>query len=182
MYARLYNAWKLELEKTSLEKLPADFYSNVTEYVKRLREDSRMLEKRATKANLLNEELRNTKRMISQLVRIRHRKIVLTLVKGGELPQEFLTPEEKGIYMTLAPVAEAVRSFTKDIVRGQLPTAKVEETHKRVALRFLKEVPAIIGADMKNYGPFEVEDLATLPLENTKILIKQGLAEKVEAV
>jgi DNA replication initiation complex subunit (GINS family) len=35
---------------------------------------------------------------------------------------------------------------------------------------------------MKNYGPFEVEDLATLPLENTKILIKQGLAEKVEAV
>ena len=181
MYDQLYNAWKLELEKTDLEKLSTDFYSNVTEYVRHLREESRMLEKRATKANLLIEELRNTKRMISQLIRIRHRKIVLKLAKGEELPQEFLTPEEKGIYSTLAPVAEAVRSFAKDIVRGQLPTAKVEEIHKRVALRFLKEVPAIIGADMKTYGPFQVEDLATLPLENTKILIKQGLAEKVEA-
>jgi DNA replication factor GINS len=181
MYDQLYNTWKLEIEKTDLEKLPTDFYSNITEYVKHLREESRMLEKRATKANLLNEELRNTKRMISQLVRIRHRKIVLKLAKGEELPQEFLTPEEKEIYSTLAPVAEAVRSFAKDIVRGQLPTAKVEEIHKRVAIRFLKEVPAIIGADMRTYGPFQVEDLATLPLENTKILIKQGLAEKVEA-
>jgi len=180
MYEQLYNAWKLELEKTDLEKLPAGFYSNVTEYVKRLKEDSRMLEKRATKANLLSEELRNTKRMISQLVRLRQRKIVLTLIKGGELPQDSLTPEEKGIYSTLAPVAEAVQSFAKDIMRGQLPVMREEEKRKKVALRFLKEVPAIIGADMKNYGPFEIEDIATLPLENTKILTKQGMAEKVE--
>jgi DNA replication initiation complex subunit (GINS family) len=44
----------------------------------------------------------------------------------------------------------------------------------------LKEVPAIIGADMKTYGPFKVEDVAALPVENTKILVKQGLAERVE--
>jgi len=53
-------------------------------------------------------------------------------------------------------------------------------THARATLRFLKEVPAIIGADMKTYGPFKVEDIAALPIENTKILIKQGLAEKLE--
>src|SRR4030065_60611 len=100
MYDQLYNAWKLELEKTDLEKLSTDFYSNVTENERHVREESRMLEKRATKANLLIEELRNTKRMISQLIRIRHRKIVLKLAKGEELPQEFLTPAQKGIYST----------------------------------------------------------------------------------
>jgi DNA replication initiation complex subunit (GINS family) len=41
-------------------------------------------------------------------------------------------------------------------------------------------VPAIIGSDMKTYGPFEAEDIASLPAENAKILVKQGLAEKVE--
>jgi len=33
---------------------------------------------------------------------------------------------------------------------------------------------------MKTYGPFKVEDVASLPAENAKILIRQGLAEKVE--
>ena len=57
----------------------------------------------------------------------------------------------------------------------------VGQEHKRAVLRFLKDVPAIIGADMKTYGPFKVEDVASLPIENAKVLIKQGLAEKVEA-
>jgi DNA replication initiation complex subunit (GINS family) len=34
---------------------------------------------------------------------------------------------------------------------------------------------------MKTYGPFLVEDVASVPVENAKILIKQGLAELVEA-
>jgi len=47
-------------------------------------------------------------------------------------------------------------------------------------LRFVKEIPAIVGSDMKTYGPFEPEDIATLPLENARILIKQGVAVEVE--
>ncbi len=37
-----------------------------------------------------------------------------------------------------------------------------------------------MGADMKSYGPFLVEDVASLPVENAKILVKQGLAVQVE--
>ena len=33
---------------------------------------------------------------------------------------------------------------------------------------------------MKSYGPFVVEDVASLPVENAKILVKQGLAVPVE--
>jgi len=33
---------------------------------------------------------------------------------------------------------------------------------------------------MKSYGPFLVEDVASVPLENARILIKQGLAKAVE--
>jgi DNA replication initiation complex subunit (GINS family) len=180
MYDELYNAWKLELEKNDLEKLQAEFYSNIAEYMKRLREDSRMLEKRAIKASLLNKEMQNAKRMIGQLIRTRYRKTFQKLAKGEELPQELLAPEEKTIFSIVSPFADAVRSFARDIIRGQLPAVRVNVTHGRAALRFLKEVPAIIGADMKTYGPFKVEDIAALPIENTKILIKQGLAEKLE--
>jgi DNA replication factor GINS len=46
-------------------------------------------------------------------------------------------------------------------------------------MRLLKDVPAIVGADMKTYGPFRTEDVASLPVENAKILVRQGLAEKI---
>jgi len=45
-----------------------------------------------------------------------------------------------------------------------------------VKVRFLKEVPAIVGADIKTYGPFKEGDIVELPKENAEVLVKQGLA------
>ncbi len=47
-------------------------------------------------------------------------------------------------------------------------------------LRFLKPVPAIMGVDMKTYGPFNPEDVASLPEENAENLIRRGFAMVVE--
>ncbi|MEM3703874.1 MAG: hypothetical protein QXX79_05615, partial [Candidatus Bathyarchaeia archaeon] len=58
--------------------------------------------------------------------------------------------------------------------------AEPEISHKTVVLRFLGEVPEIVGLDMKIYGPYRPQDVASMPVENAKILVKQGLAEKVE--
>ena len=58
--------------------------------------------------------------------------------------------------------------------------AKARKPNKRVTLRFLKDIPAVVGADMKTYGPFLAEDVGSVPAENAKILVKRGLAEAVE--
>ena len=50
-----------------------------------------------------------------------------------------------------------------------------------VEIRFLKDVPTIVGADMKTYGPFKEEDVASLPAENAEVLIKRGVVVEVEA-
>jgi DNA replication initiation complex subunit (GINS family) len=65
-------------------------------------------------------------------------------------------------------------------MQGQTAKVDAEVSHKRMTLRFTKSIPAIIGLDMKTYGPFMVEDVASLPVENAKILVKQGLAVLVE--
>lgn len=180
MYDELYEAWRLELENIELEKLPPEFYSRVADYMKRLREESRMLDKRTLKTNLLEAEMRNAKRMIHELILTRYRKIIDKAAKDEEIASTSLAPEEKTVYSKLSPLAEAFKDFAKEIVRGRIPIIKVEGEHTKVVLRFLKDVPAIIGADMKTYGPFKSEDVASLPVENTKILKKQGLAESVE--
>jgi DNA replication initiation complex subunit (GINS family) len=181
MYNDLYDVWKLELENVELQKLPLGFYTRVAEYLKQLKEESRMLEKRATKATLLNREMENTRRMIIQLIRRRYLKIVRNLSEGKDFSRELLAPEEKMFCSGVLPFEEVVESFTKEILFGRVPMLRTELPRRRCALRFVGEVPTVIGADMKTYGPFRVEDVAALPLENTKILIRQGLAEKVDA-
>jgi len=54
--------------------------------------------------------------------------------------------------------------------------APAQAVHKRAVLRFTKAIPGIIGADMKTYGPFAVEDVASVPAKNAEMLVKQGLA------
>ena len=179
MYNELYEAWKHELESFELGKLPSDFYSRIADYLRRLKEEGRMLDRRTAKANLLKREIRNVKRMVDELIRARYRKLVGIMGKNKKVPSDVLTAEEEKVYAGVSPFAEAFRSFAEEILRGRTPKVTVERKLKRTVLCFLKNVPAIIGADMETYGPFKVEDVASLPVENAKLLVKQGLAEKV---
>jgi len=180
MYSDLYETWKRELESSKLERLPPDFYSRITDYVRKIGEESRMLDKRTLKASFLKKETQNVERMMRELIRMRYKKLVRMMVEGKRVPSDVLTIEEEKIYTGASSFADAFQSFAKDILHGYLPSISSEQKHKRAALRFLKDIPSIIGADMKTYGPFKAEDVASLPVENVKILVKQGLAEKIE--
>ncbi len=68
----------------------------------------------------------------------------------------------------------------KVVVKIEANPAEAPRAHKRSTIRFLKGIPAIMGADMKSYGPFVAEDVASLPPQNAQILVKQGLAVLVE--
>mgnify|MGYP000061759932 CR=1 FL=1 len=47
------------------------------------------------------------------------------------------------------------------------------------AVRILKDLPPIVGIDGKIYGEFKVEDIVTLPKPNAEVLIKQGVAQRI---
>jgi DNA replication factor GINS len=180
MYSHLYEVWKQELEEPELVKLPPDFYAQIVEYVKKLKEESRMLDKRTVKANLLRKEMQNTKRMVRELVRARYRKVLAIAASGQESPREALTAAEEQVYAKISPLTETMSNFESETLHGHEPKTINDLKHKRTTLRLLRDVPAIIGADMKTYGPFKTEDVASLPVENARILVKQNLAEKVE--
>jgi len=180
MYNELYNIWKQELENLDLGRLPPDFYSRIADYLRRIKEENRMLDKKTVKASLLKSEMRNVKRMLRELIRTRYKKLIRKMARGEKVSLDVLTVEEQKIYTGASPLTEAYQSFAENILRGNVLKMDVGREHKRAVLRFLRDVPAIIGADIKTYGPFKAEDVASLPVENAKVLIKQGLAEKIE--
>ena len=189
MYDELYAAWRLEIENGGLGSLPSDFYARVADYLRHIKEENKMMDAKSVKATLLEREMANATHMASELISTRYRKLVKMLAAGKKVPLDSLTFEEQKLYSGVAPSAEAFNKFAAGILEGQLVKINIELAaqatepllvHTRVTLRFLKAVPSIIGADMKSYGPFLVEDVASVPLENAKILVKQGLAKAVE--
>jgi len=181
MYDELYEVWKREKENRELQTLSKDFYSKLAEYVKSLREESRMLDRKTLKARLMLREFENVKKLVKELVRLRYEKTLRETVVGRVVPGDVLTEEEERLHKAVLPLAESYRAFLKDVLRGRSSPVEREEKPKRVLLRFLREIPAIIGSDMRTYGPFKAEDIATLPIENARILLEKGIAVEVEA-
>ena len=69
MYNELYELWKKEKEnEIEIGKLSEKFYSKLVSYIKKLKEENRMLDKKTTKARLLNNEFKNVKLMIEELI------------------------------------------------------------------------------------------------------------------
>ena len=138
--------------------------------------------------------MRNVNRIVRELLMTRYRKLARTIGETQKIPSDLLTSEEVKICEGFLPFAAAYQELIRNMMAGQTLTIKqagvtelaesVEEGIKhdsvRVVLRFLKAIPAIIGADMKTYGPFAAEDVASVPAENAKILVKQGFAAAIE--
>jgi len=180
VYNELYEAWKKEKENLEIQELAGDFYARLAEYMKKIREESRMLDEKTTKARLMRLELTNVKIMIREIVRLRREKVLRKTMAGKIVPRETLTDEEERLHGGILPLTESYEAFLKDLLRGRLSTVEKREKPKHILVRFLQAVPAIIGSDMKPYGPFKAEDIATLPAENARILINQGAAVEVE--
>jgi DNA replication initiation complex subunit (GINS family) len=184
MYDELYAAWRFELENAELGGLPPDFYARAADYLRRIKEENRMLDKKTVKASLLEHELERAKCMLQELVWARYKKLVALVTESQKIPAGSLAVEEETMCTGFLSFAESYQKFAEKLLRGQVssqvPKVSVKKARKRVALRFIKAIPAVIGADMKTYGPFMVEDVASVPVENAKILVKQGLAETVE--
>ena len=180
MYNKLYEAWKKERENIEIQLLPRDFYAKLAYYMKKIKEASRMLDEKTTKARLMQREFTNVQKMVDELIQLRYRKTFRKTINGKIVPRESLTNEEEKFIEEISPLAESYQVVVKEILRGRLSHVKKKKPKKKL-VRFLQEIPAIIGADMKTYGPFKPENIATLPSENARILIKQGVAVEVEA-
>ncbi len=180
MYDELFEAWRKEKESPDLQHLPKNFYTRLADYMRRIREERRMMDEESIRGKLLRREEENVRRMITDLIQTRYKKISQIIAKREIAPLTTLTEEEENLYNGLSSHAEAYDTLLKDILQGQKPKIKRLKTKGFMVVRILKEIPQIVGSDMKTYGPFKPEDIATLPEENAKALIKQGAAAEVD--
>jgi DNA replication factor GINS len=154
-----------EKSSTGLSKLPDGFFEEVRTYME-------------NKARMSREEseqwaLDSVKRRLRTIFERRERKILNAahgFIDSGVVP-ESMTEEEKKFF---GKVVECLNVFQKE------REGKLEKKEDLVLVTVLDAVQKFVGINMKNYGPFGKGDITTLPEQNADLLIKKGLAEKIE--
>jgi DNA replication factor GINS len=176
VYNDLYKAWKAEKTSDKPQPLPSDFYQRAAGYLRGLQEDSAASDTRSIQGRLLAGESQKAQRLLDELKQTRLDKIVNALRDGHPINTDELIEEEKNLVKQLTESLLSFKGPTKETPGQEL----TEETTQLLVVRFLNNVPEIVGVDMKLYGPYKKEDVGSLPIQNANALIKQGLAKEVD--
>ncbi len=141
-----------------------------------MKEAQRNLDQKSLKATILDEELERLQVLLRQLVEKRLEKIQTAAERKQQVPVDL---SEKWVLDQFAGIARHVDRFQDDLAQGREPTTTPITREASLLVRFVKDVPSIIGVDLKTRGPFLKEDVASLPFENAEGLIRQGAAVEI---
>jgi len=170
----------LESEEASeaLTMIPAETYTKLAGYAQKLRA--------TTGSNNDDAPGRLAKKQLWLMEGMTRRLLHLRLAKAAKeeattrLDDEpasssrNLLPEERYINDVLQQLAKKEERFVKAVVDGQpsfFTLVQRRETQRMTTVRISKHVGEIIGADLKRYGPFEVNDVAKLPVGNAQVMV-----------
>ena len=182
-YTTLYESWKKEKEENSLQVLQKSFYSEASAFIRSQKDEMQTLDERSLAAQLLAKQQLRSQRLLAELIDTRFKKI-FHLVLGAKPPNpELVTLEEASILNDVFSLEEEFEKLSKSVLNGRpyhYSRESTTEPSKKMIVRFLQDIPSIVGSNTRIYGPFKVEEIATLPLDNAESLIKRGIALKVE--
>ncbi len=194
-YTRLHEAWKNETQKKELQNISDNFLHEMKNYVNQLNKTS--TEQGTLSGNLTRTERQYANQLLNELREKRLDKITKSELNGLPIDAKAMTPEEQQLHSNIRQLLSGYRQGTeiphpkiqikprtvKKPVEKESPEVKPpsDEEMEMMLVRFVQPLPAIMGIDMKAYGPFQPEELATIPRQNAENLIKRGVAKKVEA-
>jgi len=176
VYNDLYKAWKAEKTYEKPQPLPSDFYQRAAGYLKGLEDDSAGGDARTIQGRLLLDEKENARRLLEEIKQTRLDKIVNAAREGSVINVDDLTEEERQLVGQFNESISTYKEHENIPQAGGSPSGPMELS----VVRFLDNVPEIVGVDLKIYGPYKKEDVGSLPNQNARALIKQGLAKEID--
>jgi len=198
-YNTLHNAWEKEHKEEELQNISDTLLHEMKDYITTLNRTP--TDEDTLSGQLTRKEKEYANRMLRELTENRLRKIVTREAKGEPIDAQAMTPEEQRLHSNLRQLLAGYRQGVDlpDMVQAPVKTKPVTskpapvkrkkpvtqpvikpDDVELIVVRFLQPIPAIMGIDMKAYGPFQPEELGTIPAQNAENLIKRGIAKKVE--
>ena len=163
-----------ETDTDSIQEIEPNFYRDLSEFIGNLKKQ----EFDGVESKIKDTLIEMATELTSLLINVRLEKIS----KSKDLEIGFLLDEEKFILDSQEEEKDRKEMILSATINGKskfLESLSQNHKTKRIAVRFLQEVDEIVGADLEKYGPFKIEDIATIPYENAQALIAKNAATKV---
>ncbi|MHA2364321.1 MAG: hypothetical protein ACXAC7_10210 [Candidatus Hodarchaeales archaeon] len=202
-YEDLFSAYKRERQLKELQSLPLDFFLKFTEYLQFFNADShpkkslvyvihnriswmlnQLYELRKNKI-ILNVN-QNSKPIQTERLSQAEKRFYLSLIVAKNL---FPSPKEKPSILSNELKEEFLRSLPPgwiDYTKQSHPTKAISsdmadsdvETVNMGEIEVIKTIPRFLGPDGKTYGPYEPQQIVSVPLIVIKnVLIPRNLAK-----
>lgn len=170
----LYGAVLRETENDSIQELNPELYRQISEYVGKLkRQEFDGIETKIKNASVS---------LITELTSLLLSTRITKAINSENLDFANLLDEEKFILDGEEEKRERTELILSATINGKsklLESISQKHKTKTLVVRFIKEMDQIVGVDLEKYGPFKVEDIATIPYENAQALISQKIATKL---
>ena len=206
-YETLFELLRIEKNRDDLQELPSAFFEDVLAYLRekqQVLDESKAKEDlfSATEREKVTTEMANIRKILRELYERREKKIInmalnKSRTRSNIIDTSKLLGEEGKLFSNLVGTLDRFREgiifsvldFRQPFVDDKAVVEEKKEEEKQEEkisapkdtklVRFLHPVPKFIGKELEVYGPFEEEDMATLPSEIADVLISKGRAEEM---
>ena len=172
----LKRIWLAEITSRELVELQEEFYQDVARYVAGLNLELKRGE--PLRRELLQEELRNALRMVQEIHISRVLKATEKVIQG-HLPASIFERER----YVFGEVRQSLEKLSAELVSPAIEGKAAVEVPREITnvlLIMQAEVPQIVGDDLRPFGPFKPGDVTSLPRRSSELMLKHGLARKIE--
>jgi len=202
---KLWEILYKERNTASLQELAENFCEEVRQYIERLKEERGEADER--RVELLEDEIRNARMKVEDIIRRRIGKIVKLASSGMKTSPKGMLKEEEEIFEAIKSHVEAGKERVMALILGEEeseregkkgersveketsghvlktveapPPPASSSTEELQMVRILDDIPTFMGIDGRIYR-VKKEDVIMLPKTNAELLCKRGVAVRFE--
>jgi DNA replication factor GINS len=200
---KLWEILYKERNTASLQELPGNFYEEVRQYFERLKAERGEADER--RGELLEDEIRNARTKVEDIIRRRIGKLVKLASSGMKTSPKGMLEEEERIFEGVKNHVEegkerifalmlgeqesesegrggergAKKEPSEQVLKPGEPLPAKNRDEELQIVRILEDIPTFMGIDGRIYR-VKKEDVIMLPKTNAEILCKRGVAVRIE--
>ena len=179
-YDEIRRIHRLEKNSSKLVEVEQEFYNELHSFI--VQEKASYLESLRDFSSSKARDFSNLKKMVEEIFSLRGKKILnkaLAASHTKDADEAHMATQEKALFRELLSLLEKHNALLEGIFSDISSSAGGEPNKdlNTLSVEILSEIPAFVGADMKEYGPFGKGVVVSLPLKVAKLLSARKLVE-----
>jgi len=178
-YDELSKIYRLETKSPKLTKLNPSFYKELKKFI--TQEKSKYVSAIENLSQVDLKKFETLKQTVNKIREIRLKKclnLCLTYSRTKDFSEDNLIDFEIDFVKDILKLLDKQAEYTDGLFGSKAKNADKQSNLIKVIA--LSNIPSFIGSDMKEYGPFDKDNICEIPENIFTILFSKNIVKKIE--